>query len=215
MKTAPHIATRRALDRRHFLKGAAGTALGLPLLEAMLPCFGRAADNPVDSPKRFVAMCATLGFHTPHLFPEKTGSAYALTPYLEKLKDHRSDFTVLSGLSHPEQQGNSGHASEMTWLTSAKRPGLAGFKNTVSLDQVIADKVGIETRYPYLALSTGGGSMSWTSTGVEIPSEDSPSRLFKALFVDGTEKEIESDIRGLHRDRSILDTVLGLSLIHI
>lgn len=204
----PYIASKTALNRRHFLRGAGSTLLGLPLLEAMTPAFARGAGSTV-SPKRFVAMCATLGFHGPHLFPEQEGSSYTLTPYLDKIKDHRNEFTVFSGLSHPEQQGNSGHASELTWLTAAKRPGLAGFKNTISLDQLIANKIGVETRYPYLALSTSGRSMSWSSSGVEIPGETSPSKLFKALFVEGTEQEIADDRKGFQRGRSILDTVLG------
>ena len=182
--------------------------LSLPFLDAMIPAFSQGAATD-ESPRRFVAMCATLGFHTPFLFPQQTGRDYEMTPYLAKLKDHRDNLTVLSGLSHPSQQGNNGHASEMTWLTSAQRPGLAGFKNLISLDQVIADKVGIETRYPFLALGTSSRSMSWTSTGVEIPAESSPAKLFKALFVDGTEAEIAQEMRDLKRGRSILDTVLG------
>jgi len=180
--------------------------LSLPALDAMSPLIA-ATSSP--SPKRFVAMCAGLGFHGPYLFPETTGRDYELTPYLSKLKNHRDDFTVLSGLSHPEQQGNNGHASELTWLTSAKRPGLAGFKNTISLDQLIADQIGIETRYPFLALSTSGRSMSWTATGVEIPGETSPARLFKALFIEGNDQEVAAEVRQLQRGRSILDTVLG------
>jgi len=204
---SPHIATRPALNRRHFLRGAGGALLSLPFLEAMTPTFARAAAAP--SPKRFVAMCAGLGFHGPYLFPTATGRDYALTPYLEKLQAFRNDFTVFSGLSHPEQQGNNGHASEMTWLTSAKRPGLAGFRNTVSLDQVIAEKIGVETRYPFLALSVNGSSLSWSSNGVEIPAEGSPARMFKALFIDGTEQEVAQEMRDLRRGRSILDTVAG------
>lgn len=206
MKT-PYIAAGSSLSRRHFLRGVGGTALGLPLLEAMSPAFSKA--STVSSPKRFVSMCGTLGFHAPHLFPETPGAGYEMTPYLSKLADHKSDFTVFSGLSHPEQQGNNGHASEMTFLTSARRPGLAGFKNTISLDQRIAHEVGSLTRYPYLALSTGSTSLSWTSNGVEIPGQSSPAKLFKALFVDGTEKEITAEKKQFIRGRSILDTVLG------
>jgi hypothetical protein len=206
MKT-PYIAAGSSLSRRHFLRGVGGTALGLPLLEAMSPAFSKASTVP--SPKRFVSMCGTLGFHAPHLFPETPGAGYEMTPYLSKLADHKSDFTVFSGLSHPEQQGNNGHASEMTFLTSARRPGLAGFKNTISLDQRIAHEVGSLTRYPYLALSTGSTSLSWTSNGVEIPGQSSPAKLFKALFVDGTEKEITAEKKQFIRGRSILDTVLG------
>ncbi|MCA9072369.1 MAG: DUF1552 domain-containing protein, partial [Planctomycetaceae bacterium] len=197
------------ISRRGLLRGTGAAALGLPLLEAMRPAIALAASPDNSSPQRFVAMCATLGFHTPYLFPEKEGRDYELTPYLKTLAEHRDKLTVISGLSHPEQQGNNGHASELTWLTSAQRPGLAGFRNTVSLDQVMAENIGIQTRYPYLALSTSGRSMSWTSNGVEIPGETSPARLFKALFINGTEQEVAQEIRGLQRGRSILDTVSG------
>ncbi|MEM6916981.1 MAG: DUF1552 domain-containing protein, partial [Verrucomicrobiota bacterium] len=206
MKT-PHLATRRVLDRRHFLRGAGSTMLGLPFLEAMSPAFVRG--QATRSPRRMVAMCATLGFHAPQLFPQKAGHDYELTPYLERIRDHRDEFTLFSGLSHPDQQGNNGHASEMTWLTSARRPGLAGFKNTISIDQLIAREIGMKTRHPYLALSTSGRSLSWTSNGVAIPGETSPAKLFKSLFVDGTEKEVAEEMAQFRRGRSILDTVLG------
>lgn len=193
------------MERRRFLKGL-GTSLALPFLDAMVPAFARTASSP--PPERFVAICAALGFHAPFLFPEKPGRDYEMTPYLSLLKDHREDFTLFSGLSHPNQQGNNGHASEMTWLTAAERPGLAGFKNTISLDQLIAEKVGLQTRLPYLALTSGNNSMSWSSNGVSIPAERSPSKLFKALFIEGTEKEVAAELEDLKKGRSILDTIL-------
>jgi Protein of unknown function (DUF1552) len=201
---------RPSLSRRHFLRGTGAAAIALPFLEAMGPTLGQQVlgqTAQTESPRRFVAMCATLGFHGPHLFPQQESREYELTPYLSKLAAHRDQMTVFSGLSHPEQQGNNGHASELTWLTSAQRPGLAGFRNTISLDQLIAQHVGIQTRYPYLALSTSGRSMSWTSSGVEIPGVSSPAKLFKALFIDGTEQEVADEVSGLKRGRSILDTV--------
>jgi hypothetical protein len=204
---APHLSTRPALSRRHFLRGAGGAMMGLPLLEAMVPAFSRGASS--EPPPRFVAMCATLGFHGPHLFPAQEGLAYESTPYLAKLEAHRGDFTLFSGLSHPEQQGNNGHASEMTWLTAARRPGLAGFRNSISLDQAIAAAVGSQTRHPYLALSTSGRSMSWTANGVELPGESSPSKLFKALFVQGSAQEVADEEKGYRRGRGILDAVMG------
>lgn len=202
----------RSISRRHVLRGTGAVAVGLPLLEAMVPTSAsRARANAADAtvPRRFVAACATLGFHTPFLVPAQAGRDYQLTPYLQVLQEHRNDLTVLSGLSHPDQQGDSGHASEMTWLTGARRPGLAGFRNTASLDQVIAEQVGLATRFPWLALSTSGRSMSWTSNGVEIPGETSPARLFRALFMNGTEQEVAAELRRLQRGRSILDTVRG------
>ena len=202
-----HIATRTALDRRRFLKGS-GVAVALPLLHAMTPAFTRAAAS-LTSPKRFVAMNAGLGFHAPHLFPGKTGKNHALTPYLEQLKEHRQDFTLFSGLSHPSQNGNNGHASELTWLTSAQRPGLPGFKNTISLDQLIAKKIGAATRFPSLTLGTRGQSLSWTANGVPLPTVTSPSRLYQQLFAQGTEQEIKEQVKQLEKGKSVLDVVQG------
>jgi len=201
---APHIA-RSALNRRHFLKGV-GTCIALPLLDAMIPSKAMAASK-LDVP-RFVAMNAGLGFHTPFLFPEKAGTDYELTPYLEQIKEHRKNFTLFSGLSHPDQNGNNGHASALTWLTSAPRPGLAGFKNTISLDQQMASHLAGQTRVPFLTLSTRGSSLSWSSNGVQIPAQTSPSKLFQQLFVEGTREEVAREIHNLHRGQSILDTVL-------
>ena len=196
-----------SLDRRHFLK-AAGTSLALPLLGAMQSTIGRAATQQKPMP-RFVAICGGLGFHAPYLFPKTPGKSYEMTPYLETIKDHREHFTVFSGLSHPEQNGNNGHASSLTWLTSAQRPGLAGFKNTISLDQLMANHLGGATRLPYLCLANDGGSLAWTSNGINIPSEQSPARLFKTLFIDGTKQEVDDKMNELRRGRSILDTVQG------
>lgn len=198
------IATKNSLDRRTFLKGA-GATVALPFLSAMTPAFasGKAA------PKRFVAMNAGLGFHAPNFIPAEAGPNYAAPMYLEKLKAHRNDFTVFSGLSHPDSNGNNGHASELTWLTSASRPGLAGFRNTLSLDQLMAKHIGAATRFPSLSIGTNGKSLSWTSNGVQIPSQTHPAKLFRQMFVNGTEKEVAEELKNLERGRSILDTVLG------
>lgn len=204
-----HTATKRHLDRRAFLRGS-GAMLSLPFLEAMVPAFATRAQAAVaNPPPRFLAMCATLGFHTPFLFPQETGADYTLTPYLEPLKDLKNDFTVISGLQHEEQNGANGHTSEMTWLTSAKHPGLAGFKNNISIDQHIAERIGSQTRFPSLILGTGSESLSWSASGVPLPAESSPSKAFQQLFVDGTPAEIAAQVHQLKRGRSILDTVMG------
>src|ERR1700730_8771177 len=108
-----------ALHRRKFLRGT-GVALALPLLDAFLPS---AAARAVAPRTNMVCICTSLGLHAPFLFPGETGPDYSLTPYLEILKDLRRDFTLFSGLSHPDQTGANGHTSEMTWLTSARFPG--------------------------------------------------------------------------------------------
>lgn len=83
------------VTRRHFLR-AVGVTLALPVLESFQ--HRSYAAGTTNVPRRMVAICAPLGIHAPFLFPEKAGRDYALTPYLETLKDFRDDFTVISGL---------------------------------------------------------------------------------------------------------------------
>ena len=139
------------ISRRAFLRGS-GVALVLPFLDSMLPTRGLGADATGKGgvPRRMVCICNAYGLYGPALLPENTGRDYTLSPYLEILKEHRNDFTLFSGISHPNQAGADGHSSEMTWLTSVASPGLSGFRNTVSLDQLVAEKIGFETRYPSL-----------------------------------------------------------------
>lgn len=198
------IATKTSLNRRAFLKGT-GATVALPFLSVMTPAFSKTA----AAPKRFVAMNAGLGFHAPNFIPTETGAGYQSPLYLQKLEEHRRDFTVFSGLSHPNSNGASGHTSELTWLTSAPHPGLAGFKNTISIDQLMAKHIGAATRFPSLSIGTNGKSLSWTANGVRIPSQSHPAKLFRQMFVNGTEKEVAEEMKNLERGRSILDTVLG------
>ena len=198
------IAIKTSLNRRAFLRGT-GATVALPFLSAMTPAF---AAGPT-APKRFVAMNAGLGFHAPNFIPTEVGAGYQAPLYLQKLEEHRKNFTVFSGLSHPNSNGASGHTSELTWLTSAPRPGLAGFKNTISIDQLMAKHIGAATRFPSLSIGTNSKSLSWTANGVRIPSQSHPVKLFRQMFVNGTEKEVDEELENLERGRSILDTVLG------
>ena len=199
-----HIATKISLNRRAFLKGA-GATVALPFLSAMTPAFAKTSEVP----KRFIAMNAGLGVHAPNFIPTHAGTNYKAPLYLQKLEKHRKDFTIFSGLSHPNSNGANGHASELTWLTSAPRPGLAGFKNTISLDQLMAKHIGAATRFPSLTIGARGQSLSWTANGVQIPAQTHPTKIFRQLFVNGTDKEVAEEIKNLERGRSILDTVLN------
>lgn len=192
------------ISRRAALK-ASGIAIALPLLESMNPAMGR---EVAIAAKRMILICTTLGLHPPSLFPKKPGSEYESTEYLDWLNDHRDDFTLFSGLSHPDQNGKQPHDTEMTWLTAARNPGLGGFKNSISVDQVAATTLGYVTRFPSIALSSNARkSQSYTSNGVMIPAEDSPSRLFSKLFLDGSPEEHRRHRQRLLEGRSILDSV--------
>lgn len=203
--------SKRHVSRRAFIRGSS-VVLALPWLDAMLPaCATRAqAAEAKTPPKRFVVTNYGLGFHGPFLFPEQAGADYQPSLYLKALEENRRHFSVISGLSHPEQNGANGHASELTVLTSAKHPGLPGFKNTISIDQYICEKLVPDTRFPNLVLSVGSNdSISWTANGVNLPAENSPEKLFRLLFVDGNEREVAEQMAELKRGRSILDTVNG------
>ena len=164
-------------------------------------------DGTDDRPRRFFGICNNLGLLPEDFFPKQPGREYELSPYLRVLEQHRRDFTVFSGVSHPNVDG--GHPSDISFLTAAPHPASSSFRNTISLDQVIAEQVGHQTRFPSLTLAVNSGSrsLSWTGSGVAIPPEESAADLFKQLFMQGTASEIETQVNKLNTGRSILDTV--------
>ena len=202
----PHIADRRTLSRRTFLRGA-GVAMSLPILDSMTPVFARAKEP--KTPQRMLAICNNLGLLPDRFFPVEGGTNFTLSPYLNELKDHRKNFTVLSGVSHPGVDGS--HSSDVSFLTCAPHPGGGGFRNSISLDQFIAGKIGHMTRFPSLTLgvnaSIGRRSLSWTDAGVLIPCENRASSIYKKLFLQGTKEEIERQISKLQLGESIMDTL--------
>ncbi len=212
---SPFISTRPALSRRKFLRGA-GTLLSLPLLDAMSPVFAGVAKSaagvtPGGKPRRMFGICNNLGLLPEHFFPKESGRGYALSPYLEALKEHQDRFTVFSGVSHPEVDG--GHPADNCFLTAAPHPGSAGFKNTISLDQYIGERIGHLTRFPSLTLGVnvqqGLRSLSWTGSGVLIPCEEKAADVFARMFLQGTRAEAEAQVRKLETGQSILDAVAG------
>ena len=192
------------ISRRAALK-ASGVAIALPLLESMTPAIGH---EHIAPPKRMVLICNALGLHSPSLFPKTSGTDYDNTEYLELLKEHRSDFTLFSGLSHPDQNGKEPHDTEMTFLTAAINPGLGGFKNSISVDQVAAMHLSQATRFPSITLGTNTQeSQSYNSNGVMLPADYRPSRLFAKLFMAGSPEEQRRQRERLTNGRSILDAV--------
>jgi hypothetical protein len=203
-----NISTQRALSRRTFLK-AAGTTLALPWLEAMCPAFAK-AEAAKKIPRRMVAIETNMGIMPQFFFPEKAGRDYALTPYLEKLAAHRQQMTIFSGTSHPGVTG--AHAAERCFLTATPHPERGGFRNGVSLDQVAAEQLGNETRFPSLTLAMsneGGPTLSYTRSGAPIPPDKSPRKLFEKLFVQGKPEEVAANVEALRQGRSLLDFVGG------
>ncbi|GAB5442989.1 MAG: DUF1552 domain-containing protein [Fuerstiella sp.] len=175
--------------------------LSLPFLEST------ATAAALDRPRRrMVAIDIGLGLHAPNILPQKPGRDYELTPYLQPLADYRDHFTVISGASHPEVGG--GHASYKSYLTCAPHPNSAGFRNTISIDQLAAAQLGSETRFASLSLSSSGPGLSWSRSGVEIPAITRPSFVFKKLFLAGKPQEQAQQVQRLRDGQSVLDAVM-------
>jgi Protein of unknown function (DUF1552) len=193
------------LERRIFLRGA-GVAMALPLLDALAPRRARAA-AAASVPRRMVCICTPLGLYPPHFFPERAGKDYEPTPYLELLQDYRDDFTVISGLAHAGMSSGFAHQATASFLTGVPGAGRPGFRNGISVDQFAAERIGDQTRFPSLTLSGEGLGLSWTRTGAIVPADNSPSRVFARLFLEGRIDEVRAQMRRLEDGRSILDDV--------
>lgn len=196
----------RRISRRAFLRGA-GVSLALPLLDAMRPAglAGLRWDRLAADRRRMVLINVTFGLHAEFFDPQGAGRDYRLSPYLEVIGDYRGDFSVITGVSHPEVDG--GHFADASFLTAARHPSSSSFQNTISLDQVAAEKIGDQTRHAYLTLSTGRGSIASSRSGVEIPGETSPSKVFARLFLGGGQDEVRRQLAALRDGRSVMDTV--------
>ncbi len=216
--------SRTPLPRRTVLRGC-GAAIGLPLLEAMMPRtllaapskFKPLAKSNAEPTPRSIFCYVPNGVNILEWMPDGEGTDYTLSPTLEVLKEHRGDMSVLSGLGHPHSTG--GHSGADTWLTGADLGAVPGkdYSNTLSVDQLIAEKVGVHTRFPSLQLSDGSGTgsalhshtLSFDRNGTPLPAENSPKRLFERLFVPEDATSREATLKRYAEKRSILDDVMS------
>ena len=206
----------KPLDRRHLLRGLSA-AMGLPMLEAMLPRRAAAATRLMDplarshgAHPRVIWIYHPLGVHLPTWNYEGT---------LAPLAPHKQDITLVTGLANPTSKG--GHAVGDTWLSCVELNRVAGkdYTNGITIDQVVAGKTGVQTRLPSVQISMGGGSgapghsttLSFDFKGTPIPSENRPQRLFDRMFTDPDANSVEDIKRRYAEKRSILDDVLGES----
>ena len=186
------------MNRRDFLF-AAGACLALPAL---------AREAEKLPPKRLVAIHVPLGMMPYYFFP-KAGEASS--PYLDLLAKHRDQFTTFAGLSHPGVDGN--HHAGQCFLSGAPHPGQPSFRNSLSLDQLVAEKIGEDTRFGSLAVSVRQGehyadSIAVSRSGVILPAETSAERLYRKLFVAGTPEEKAATMRRIQAGGSVLDLIL-------
>lgn len=207
-----HLLNSRLLSRRSVLKAGA-VSIGLPLLDAMVPALARGeAKESSEPPRRMVLSVRALGTNGEYFFPQQAGPDYEAPRYLKILEQHRRRFTVFSGVSHLGYPNS--HHTEAGLLTGVDGEGMArsdDIRNTISLDQYVAERVGHHTRFSYVYMgshNTGSlGGLSYTRDGVIVPGETNPQKIFRQFFINSSPEEVEREIRRLDDGQSILDEV--------
>ena len=184
--------------------------MALPWLESIATVSASGQSDAAEPPRRMLLISNNLGVLPGLFFPKTSGSDYEPSPCLSELSDFRNDFTIISGLSHPDVAG--GHSTENCFLTAARGPTRSGFRNSISLDQFAAEALGPVTRFSTLNLGVNidkaNRSLSWTRDGALLPAEDSAPALFRRMFVQGEPAEVDRQLRRLEERASILDTLL-------
>ncbi|MCU0707019.1 MAG: DUF1552 domain-containing protein [Pirellula sp.] len=208
------------IDRRRFLRGT-GIALALPLFGSL--AVARANDS-VTNPRRLGCFYFPDGVPMPLAndpayqvwawFPHGNGKEFVFTKCMETLEPLRNELTVLSGFSHVASRNVHGHNNADQFLTAAATgDGDRDYTNSISLDQVLANHIGDETRIASLVLSTDGGTgtargahtISFDKNGRPIPAEHRPKQIFDMLFV----KSDRQSAKRLAISRSALDDMLA------
>ncbi|MEC5127100.1 DUF1552 domain-containing protein [Verrucomicrobiales bacterium BCK34] len=205
------------INRRRFVLKSIGATLALPGMPSLL---AKTADSTAAiqatkgagiGAKRFVAVGNLLGFQQKDFFPETTGKDYESTTLLKPLEANRGHMTVYRGLDHGVRGGHFAVHSFLSGVLNSEaqnRP-----DGNVTIDQYIADEVGVETRFPSLTVGSEGGihggcQIAWTKSGVRVPPITGPAELFQKLFVNDSEARRVRRIQENKIQASILDTVL-------
>jgi hypothetical protein len=220
------IITRKHLSRRTFLRGA-GAAVGLPLLDAMVPALGWARDARPNPPTRLCFVYVPNGMVMSSWTPAAQGKDFAFTPILKPLEPFREHTLVISGLmdynANALGAGGGDHArASASFLTGAhpRETGsdiLAG----VSADQIAAREIGRETRLASLELGLedhrivglcdGNYScaytscISWRTPTTPLPPVPNPRHVFDRLFGTSPKSDPAGAARRARYQQSILD----------
>src|SRR5438874_1385693 len=221
------IITRKHLSRRTFLRGA-GTLIGLPLLEAMVPALGWGQDAARPTPTRLCFVYVPNGMVMQDWTPATQGQNFQFSSILRPLERFREHTLVLSHLmchnANALGSGPGDHARASASFLTGTHPRESGSDifAGVSADQVAAQAIGKQTRFPSLELGLEDtrmvglcdanyscaytSSISWRSPTTPLPPLTNPRHVFERLFgnVDPNVDRATAARRARYR-RSILD----------
>ncbi len=191
------------LDRRHALR-AMGGCVSLPLLECMVPL--QAAEKVVTTPpKRSAFIYLANGVHSLNYQIVTPGRGYQFSRSLKPLEKHRDVITPISGLHHPGALSHH-HNCISVWLTGGKLG--PSDRNTISVDQKMAELTAQHTRYPSMEVAITQDSLAWTADGVRLPAMRRCSEIFASLFEEPKGGKT-AQRRALRRKGSVLDANLA------
>ncbi|MDA1038862.1 MAG: DUF1552 domain-containing protein [Planctomycetota bacterium] len=191
------------LDRRHALR-AMGGCISLPLLECMVPL--QAAEQVVTTPpKRSAFIYLANGVHSLNYQIVTPGRGYQFSRSLKPLEKHRDVITPISGLHHPGALSHH-HNCISVWLTGGKLG--PSDRNTISVDQKMAELTAQHTRYPSMEVAITQDSLAWTADGVRLPAMRRCSEIFASLFEEPKGGKT-AQRRALRRKGSVLDANLA------
>jgi hypothetical protein len=220
------IITKKALPRRTFLQ-AMGTTLALPLLDAMVPALSATQNTAANPVRRLGFVYMPMGNNPAKWTPPGDGKISELSPSLASLKPFLDHVTVLTNLQVKKGYalGGGDHATANSCFLScaeAKRTEGNNYYLGTTVDQIVAQQLGQDTRLPSLELGTdliaqAGGCdsgyscayqfcLSWSSPTTPLPAEADPRVAFERLFGEGGSAEAQRT--ELRRDRSLLDSVI-------
>lgn len=199
-------------NRRQMLYGT-GVTMGLPWLES-IPVFGETATGDgAKFPRRFGVQFMACGIHPDHWWAKGSGSNMELSRSLSPLEPVKEQLNVIQGLFNKNATGVGIHPGQTgNILSGASLQKGAELKGGISIDQVIANRIGQETIQASMVLGceqpvTGyhetnfsmaySSHISWQNATSPVPMEVYPALAFDSLF----------DNRGSQRDKSILDRV--------
>ena len=219
------------MPRRVFLRGL-GTAIALPVLNSLLPT-NALAKKAVDAiPNRMALVYMPNGVHMPTWKPSTVGTGFNLPYALEPLKNFQKDILVLSGLTSDQARahGDAGgdHARALAAVLTGCHPKKthgADIRAGISMDQVAAERVGHDTKFPSLELGMERGpqsgkcddaysclyssTLSWSSPTTPVAKELNPRSVFERLFSNGIRGEVDASKAKRERyNKSLLDFAL-------
>lgn len=223
--TSRMFITKKSLHRRTLLRGI-GTAIALPLLDAMLPAFTPLAKAAANPRTRFGVTYFPNGAIMQELTPKETGRGFAFTPILKPLEPYKDQLLVVTGLtrSHPGSQVGDHAVSCAGFLTGVwpKRTEGEDVLANTTIDQIVAKQIGQDTPLPSMELATedftgyvGGCSpgfscsymntISWSTPTTPLPMETNPRVAFERIF--GQAGTVSERAATVTKERSILDSI--------